>query len=945
MPPRRRNERWLILLGAAAVAASAIGLTLTAGHSRRTDVWLAVVIFVAAALATASITILYQARLQRGIEQRKRTGRSSQWLRRRAAPQQLPVRLRQFRGREEDLQALGAEYDRQMRERARPGVLGRMLLYVPRPARFYARQGTGPVVLIVEGMPGVGKTALAQEFARRIARTQRFPDGQLYANLGYVGSRRAPADVLQKFLTALGIDEDSVPEETSERVNVFRSVTADRRLLVFLDAAQGYDQVRYLLPAGSRCLVIVTTRWSLDTELDTSRYPLAPPKTPDALQILAAFARTEPSEAAAEAAEIVDCCGALPLALRNAGEKIADGRYTIRSFARQLDDQHGPDSRLAMFSYRGRDIGRRVEFEYRRLPPAEQRALRLLAIVESPTFGPWVLAPLMKVSEGEAERLAARLASYYLLFDSGQAPELGLPRYSMHPLVWMVARRRLMLEEPPAERSVAESRLHRAYLGAVSALIAPSEPVGADLGGWRPPVAWKPYQSVWMKSVQDAQDRWLRAEYCTLVRTLSFAHDHGAWRVSWRLAALVGGCVTNGLDPEESIAAFDAAAEAAEKELSCLGRIEVLLARGSFLVAVERYAEAFDSLRLALEELDQAITVLGPEHAHRLWASAHRRKAEAWLQMGAYARAGEELQVALSATREAERYPGIAAETARIRVMIAENDSWLRPAKWLGSASYRAVLAADPEDSVRFHAVLGLAEQQRRQRQWDKAHAYLRQAYEDNYGDVRRSAAVQYRTARLLLHEGSGEGTAQHRLETGHQAVGYASDAVRIFRQMKNPVGAIRAGALLVRALLAVDRLDEAADLSSELDTELRNLLGAAPARGALQARVSRCRAEVALRAGRNGQAAVLLSEAIGHYDRAGDWRSVSDTLVTLAAAQSRDGKPEAALASLTRAVGGYDKSGDGEAYENVMRERARIGHQPVGSRILRYLGRMSRRS
>ena len=70
--------------------------------------------------------------------------------------------------------------------RARPGALRRMLRYTSLSPRLAAREGTGPVILVIEGMPGVGKTALAQEFAHRIARTQKFPDGQLYASLAYV---------------------------------------------------------------------------------------------------------------------------------------------------------------------------------------------------------------------------------------------------------------------------------------------------------------------------------------------------------------------------------------------------------------------------------------------------------------------------------------------------------------------------------------------------------------------------------------------------------------------------------------------------------------------------------------------------------------------------------------------------------------------------------------
>jgi tetratricopeptide (TPR) repeat protein len=900
MPPRRSQVSWLVLLALA--VAAALSLSLTVNHSSPTGIWLVARVFVASALATASIAILNGSRIQRAIDRLMRGRGSSQWpLRRGVVPQQLPLHKLPFKGRENELQDLEEEYDQQVRAR-----------------------GTGPVILVIEGMPGVGKTALALEFAHRMARTQKFPDGQLYASLGYVGGSRAPADVLQNFLMALGLSKGRIPEETSERVNVFRSITAGRRFIVVLDAAYGYEQISQLLPTGSHCLVIITTRWSLGYQPDMFRYPLAPPQTSDALRILTAFAGTGEGETATDAAEIVNHCGALPLVLRNVGEQIADGLHSIGSFAAQLNAAKDPDTLLSAFRYRGRDVGRRVRFEYQRLPDSERRALRLLAIVESPTFGPWVLVPLMKVTEEEAERLAARLASYHMLLDTGQAAELELPRYSIHPMVWMVARQLLVREVAADERSEAESRLHGAYLGAAYAAICPGEPGAHGFSPWSPPSAWRPHQAVWTRSVRDALHRWIRAEYCTLVRTVSFAHSQGAWHACWRLAALLGACVTNGLEPGETLAAFDAAAEAADKEPSRTGRIEVLLARGSFLVAVEQYSEAFDVLQQVLEAVDQSTSELAPEQVHRLRASVHRRKAEAWQQMGVHGKASQELRVALSAMRAVEGCQEIAQEAALVRAVIAENDSWTVKAKWLDRRPFDKVLADRPDDDVSFYAAIGLAEQLGRGKQWKAARAALDNIYEDNYGDVRRCASVRYRTARLLLRQGRLERNDGRRLEIGHEAVGQAGDAVRIFRTMNNPAGEIRAGALLARALLLAERQEEAAALGSKLEKELRHLDIVPLAHESLQARVSRCRGEVALKAGQNREAAELLSEAISHYERTGDWHAICDTRVTLATAQERDGYRELALASLKMAADDYEGHDDLAYGEARFRARKR---------------------
>ncbi|GAB3897849.1 hypothetical protein GCM10029964_081380 [Kibdelosporangium lantanae] len=68
--------------------------------------------------------------------------------------------------------------------------------------------GTVPTVC-VSGQAGVGKTALAVHIGHLLA--SQFPDGQLYVDLGGVGDRRAPHEVLGELLHALGVPDVAVP--------------------------------------------------------------------------------------------------------------------------------------------------------------------------------------------------------------------------------------------------------------------------------------------------------------------------------------------------------------------------------------------------------------------------------------------------------------------------------------------------------------------------------------------------------------------------------------------------------------------------------------------------------------------------------------------------------------------------------------------------------------
>ena len=157
----------------------------------------------------------------------------------RPAVAQLPAAVAGFTGRKDDLDQL----DR--------------LLVDPRdPA------GGGRIVL-VSGAPGVGKTALAVQWAHQAAGW--FPAGQLYVDLrGYDPDQPvAAADALAGFLRALGLAGDAIPYDLAERAAAYRTALSGRRLLVVLDNALASDQVRPLLPGSGSCPVLVTSRDSL----------------------------------------------------------------------------------------------------------------------------------------------------------------------------------------------------------------------------------------------------------------------------------------------------------------------------------------------------------------------------------------------------------------------------------------------------------------------------------------------------------------------------------------------------------------------------------------------------------------------------------------------------------------------------------------------------------
>ncbi|MEV5543283.1 CRISPR-associated helicase Cas3' [Saccharopolyspora shandongensis] len=152
-------------------------------------------------------------------------------------PRQLPPVLGGFVGRSEQLTALDA------------GLSASSSASV-----------VGPSITLLFGTAGVGKTALAVHWAHRVS--GEFPDGQLYVDLrGYGPSRPVdPGEVLAGFLRAFGVSAAEVPDDLAERAALYRSLLAERRVLVVLDNACAENQVRPLLPGSSSCQVLVTSR-------------------------------------------------------------------------------------------------------------------------------------------------------------------------------------------------------------------------------------------------------------------------------------------------------------------------------------------------------------------------------------------------------------------------------------------------------------------------------------------------------------------------------------------------------------------------------------------------------------------------------------------------------------------------------------------------------------
>jgi tetratricopeptide (TPR) repeat protein len=781
------------------------------------------------------------------------------WRRREVVPA-LPPRDDFFQGREQELAYLREMHDRQRQDRA-VGMRSRRWLRRSHAAR---RKATGPVVLLVHGKPGVGKTAIADELAWHLA--PQYPHGQVYVNLGTGGAARTPKEILKDFLLALGWDEDErMPETTVGRATIFRSLTAKKKILFILDAARHADQVRHVLPGDPAAAVIITSRRDLTWSdlMPEPSYLLGLPKDDEALSIFRAVSGTEESTHPECAAEIVRLCGRLPLAIRAAAERVSVEDADICLVAELL---RKPRSRLSWLDRPGRPLRAHLQTEYDRLLPREQRALAMIVLIPSSTFVPWALAPMMELPPAQVEVLVDRLAGAQLLDDLGMDEASEVARYGLHPLIrlFAVEQAARLTEE---ERRQAQARLTEAYHEVVSAVLHLLHP------DFRPsrPRRWLPADSKLPQRIANRREPWVRAEYPNLLRMLAPEErdDSVTGRsLRWRVGAWLGGCVAEGVSSVVTLRAFAEATSAAEQDRNDLGLVDVLLAKGTFLVAIERYREAEKCLRRAAG-LSDRLRIAGDgsatREAARRTAIATRKIGEAYLQAASYQQGLDALE---DAAAQAEAI-GDESEQRLIRILLAEAHHVDTP-----EVAHKQLFDPALTDATRYRVLLSLAEAGRRRREWRSAAEYLGRALRFVDGDLRRMATVQYRMARLLLDQhaepaGTDRDTSDC-LGPAARAARRAAAAAVTFRQMGNELGVVRAHCLLARAVLAMGHPIDAEQLVRTADGELAVLQasGEKPqVLAPLTARLQRVKGEIHLHNGDWQRGRQFLLETAAAYN------------------------------------------------------------------------------
>ncbi|UTP34187.1 ATP-binding protein [Streptomyces rapamycinicus] len=392
-------------------------------------------------------------------------------------------------------------------------------------------------VVVIAGTAGVGKTSLAVHLAHRIS--GRFPHGQLFVNLrGYdTGPPLAPAAVLERFLRALGVPGPAVPSGLEERAELYRSLLADKRVLVVLDNAATVGQVRPLLPGTTGCLTLVTSRHRLSglaVRDGARRITLGMLSEQESAELITAATRGyRTGDDPGQIAELAQLCARLPLALRIAAERAATHPlFALPELAAQLRDESTLWEALSSPDEEEADAVRTVfAWSYRTLPPPAARLFRLLGLHPGPDISVHAAAALTEQEPRQTHSLLDLLAGAHLI------ESIGADRYQFHDLLRAYATDQAHQEETLEGQHAAFHRLASWYLYTADAACAAAQTfdpsiLPSEQTGPAPVMAFGGQQEAFA---------WHQSEQANLLAVARTAAQAGLEEIAWQLPAALHG--------------------------------------------------------------------------------------------------------------------------------------------------------------------------------------------------------------------------------------------------------------------------------------------------------------------------------------------------------------------------------------------------------------------
>ncbi|AHH95511.1 BTAD domain-containing putative transcriptional regulator [Kutzneria albida] len=483
------------------------------------------------------------------------------------------------------------------------------------------------VISAIGGIGGIGKTWLALHWAHR--RRDWFPDGQLYVNLRGFDPTGPPVEssaALVGFLEALRVPPNAIPADLDAQAALFRNLVSRRRMLVLLDNAHDLAQIRPLLPGGSHCTVLITSRNRLGGLVATHGAHLmsldALPSNESRTLLVSHLA---PGRVAAEpdgVRELVDQCAGLPLALGIiAARAAAQPTFPLAVLAAELRET---SARLDALDAGDLSTNLRAVFDSscQALTAEAARVFRLLGLAPGADIGLAAAASLTALPVARLRTLLRELGNAHLVQEHVPG------RYRMHDLVRLHAGEQVHQHESELVRLEAQRRLVDFFvLSAYAAeqVLRPHEPI---IPLHRPRSGCVPFSPV----DEEQALAWFTEEEECVIAAQTLAAQRSWHTQVWQAAVALTTFQWRQGHIHDHVAIWRAGLTGAQRLGSAAAQGFAHRSLGYACTRAGLHSEAVEHTTRALTMARQDGDLAGQAHAERALA-------EAWEQKGGYQQA------------------------------------------------------------------------------------------------------------------------------------------------------------------------------------------------------------------------------------------------------------------------------------------------------------------
>jgi len=506
-------------------------------------------------------------------------------------PRQLPPPPRSFTGRHSELGQLTAALNEDTGE------------------------GAAIVISAVGGIGGIGKTWLTLQWGHQ--NVARFPDGQLFVNLrGFdpSGEPMAATEAVRGFLDALGVAPDAVPADLAAQVGLYRSLVADKQMLIVLDNARDAVEVSSLLPGTPSCCVLITSRvrlTELTTTHDARQLALDVLTDDESRELLARRVGLQRLNAEpAAAAALIAFCSGLPLALGIVGSRI--GEHADFPLATWADELRDTATRLKALDAGGptASLAAVLSWSFDALSVDQANLFCLLGLAPGPDIS---LRAIISLSARPDSWVAANLGA----LERQHLLQQHVPgRYRMHDLVRLFAAERANRHQTKKTREAALRRIADFYVhtahGAARLLF--SHTPGIDLG-----LRVRGSRVHLFSNAADASD-WMMTEHRCLLATQQLAIDRGWFDHVWQLAWSLDTFDRRRGNLHDCLETWRAGLAAAEQSGRTAAQILAHRGLGYAYALLSRHPEALTHLSRSVTLAERIGDLPGLAHAHRALA-------------------------------------------------------------------------------------------------------------------------------------------------------------------------------------------------------------------------------------------------------------------------------------------------------------------------------------